>query len=360
MKKLLIISHIQFGYLTEVLFYCRELQTDYQITYIGFDFGMKKISPPEGVKVLYIKRSSNKLYNYINFIKFSVNAISKQNYNLCLIFYFTTCSFIRLLSPKSNLIVDIRTSFIFKSVLRRYFFNSLLWVECLFFRNISIISEGLSKYLHLIRKTHVVPLGGEITFFNKKEFSAMKILYVGTFYERNIEDTISGVARFIDEFPEIDVQYTIIGYGPDDKIKLINDEIKKNDKIAKGKIQFLGEIRYPELQNFLDNHNVGICYVPIESYYDFQPPTKTFEYLLGGMVVIATNTYENRKVINDNNGILINHSTDEIYMALKKVFISRKLYNSENIRNNSIQYTWNYIINKNLRPYLSLLSMNKP
>jgi len=41
-------------------------------------------------------------------------------------------------------------------------------------------------------------------------------------------------------------------------------------------------------------------------YYDCQPATKTFEYILSGMVCIATSTYENKKLINNINGVLCN------------------------------------------------------
>lgn len=38
-------------------------------------------------------------------------------------------------------------------------------------------------------------------------------------------------------------------------------------------------------------------------YYDSQPPTKTFEYALSGLYVLATKTRENEKVITNDNGV---------------------------------------------------------
>ena len=66
-----------------------------------------------------------------------------------------------------------------------------------------------------------------------------------------------------------------------------------------------GRIDYYKLKPFFDKCNVGVSYIPIRDYYQYQPPTKTFEYGLSGLVTIATETKSNQEVINNCNGILI-------------------------------------------------------
>ena len=41
---LLIISQDQFGYLTDTFKYCRYLQTDFRITYVGWEYGLPAIA----------------------------------------------------------------------------------------------------------------------------------------------------------------------------------------------------------------------------------------------------------------------------------------------------------------------------
>lgn len=40
-------------------------------------------------------------------------------------------------------------------------------------------------------------------------------------------------------------------------------------------------------------------YVPITDYYEYQPPTKTFEYVLSGLLCLATATSSNKEVITE-------------------------------------------------------------
>jgi glycosyltransferase involved in cell wall biosynthesis len=87
-------------------------------------------------------------------------------------------------------------------------------------------------------------------------------------------------------------------------------------------------------------------------YYDVQPPAKTFEYLLSGMPVIATQTSENKKLINPGNGILIGESAEEFYLGLKKIYESRDSFDSKLIRDSNINHTWEKIVLDNLEVYL--------
>ena len=91
-------------------------------------------------------------------------------------------------------------------------------------------------------------------------------------------------------------------------------------------------------------------------YFDCQPPTKTFEYLLSGMPVIATATYENSLVVNDGNGVLINDTADSFCEGLEKLANNRVVYNSEKILTTCKQYTWENIIHNDLKSYLIKVS----
>lgn len=101
--------------------------------------------------------------------------------------------------------------------------------------------------------------------------------------------------------------------------------------------------------------NVGVSYIPQTAYYDHQPPTKTFEYLLAGMPVLATSTTENKKVINETNGILIQDNPDSFSKGLAILSDRLPSFDSLKIRKNSLAYSWQFIINEIMVPYLKKL-----
>jgi glycosyltransferase involved in cell wall biosynthesis len=98
--------------------------------------------------------------------------------------------------------------------------------------------------------------------------------------------------------------------------------------------------------------NYGINFVPITSYFNYQPPTKLFEYLLSGLAVISTKTYENSKYINQKNGLLIEDTAEAFYAALVELNKSYHFYKEETIIESVIDYTWPNLVVNNLVIFL--------
>lgn len=349
MKKILFINLGPFGSLTDTYYYYLNLKAKYNLTYIGFyEDGMQKSF--EDITIIHLQKEGNSLSRRYRLIKRLKLLLNSTKFNFILVNYFTGCSILNLFERKS-LVVDIRTSFITPNKLSRMLHNIILSLEVMLFRNITVISEGLKHQLHLPKKTHILPLGGNLIGISNKNFNELRILYVGTFHERNIVNTIIAFSRFIlNEENCMCAHYTIIGTGSDFDIENIKGTIHKLG--MERYITYKGEIRYPELSDYLKISNVGMSYIPIKAYYDNQPPTKTFEYLLSGMVVIATGTKENKKVITNNNGRVIGDDIEEIVEGLKYIYINRFKYNSETIQKESQKYCWDNIVKGNLIPYI--------
>jgi len=316
---------------------------------VGFDEG-KEVLKYDRIKLIHLAGGSKELSNKIRFFLEVRKVLNHENYDFILVNYFIGCSIIRLFT-RNKITIDIRTSYIFRNKFRRLLYNIILSCESRLFKNISVISEGLANYLHLPARCHILPLGAPLFPKIHKNFNSLKIIYVGTFHQRNISNTIFAFAKFFREFcNDIPMHYTIIGFGSEDDIVKIRTSIE-TEKMTDS-ISYLGAIRYPELTAYLNNHNIGMSYIPIEDHYDNQPPTKTFEYLLSGMAVIATGTRENQKVINYSNGIIINDSIEDIYFGLKEIFNRRTIYDTEQIQINARKYSWEDIVTKNLIPYI--------
>ena len=349
MKKILFINPGPFGSLTDTYYYYLHLKDHYEITYIGFDEG-KEVQKFDKIRLIHLSGGSSELTHKMLFYKKIHEVMKLDNFQFILINYFIGCSVIQLFARKS-IVLDIRTSYIFENKFKRFFYNIILFFEAHLFRNISVISDGLVNYLHLPKKSHVLPLGAPLFPLFRKDFNSLRILYVGTFRQRNIPNTIYAFTKFHKEYGNIiPLKYTIIGFGSNDDIEKIRTTIKSQGMT--NYISYEGIIRYPELSKYLKDHNVGMSYIPIENHFENQPPTKTFEYLLSGMAVIATATNENKKVINESNGIVINDSIEEIYVGLKEIYIRRFSYETENIQKNAKKYSWEDIVTGNLIPYI--------
>jgi glycosyltransferase involved in cell wall biosynthesis len=350
--KILILFPYQWGYNTDFLFYSTLLSEKYEVTYIGYNLNLPGVD--EGrVNVINVNYSGK--LSLITLMRVVIKEIKKGQYSHLLLNYFLLSSILKCLLPKKlKIIVDIRTSFIYQSAFKTKIFNTILKVECKFFSNITVVSAGLKQFLKLPKRTHVLPLGGPVHEIVVKNFDVMNFLYVGTFYDRDLVQTVKAFSEFVATHSSlVAMKYTIIGYGSPIEMSEISDTIRNLN--MERYISYLGAIRYPQLNEYLLSHNFGICYIPLTDYYDCQPPTKTFEYLLSGIVVLGTNTTENRRVIDPSNGLLTYDSASDFYNGMVELYNRRFTYSSENIQKNSQKFSWTAIVSDNLVPYLNSL-----
>jgi glycosyltransferase involved in cell wall biosynthesis len=347
-KRLLILNRTQFGYHLDTYYYCKWAHADFQITYHGFDVGQPRLDL-NGVEVHYVPRSGNLVRRYLRFLR-SCLAECGKNYDVIFVTYFPGCSLLRLFHPWHRFVLDIRTGSVASNSWTRWRQDSLLRLERLGFRHVTIISASLARKLGLTQ-VHLLPLGADPVETPPKDFSALHLLYVGTFSGRRLEDTLTGFYRFYRETGHaVRMTYDVIGDGPNGERDRLRTWVTKHGLAHV--ISLPGFIHHRELTRYYEKCNIGVSYVPINRLYDCQPPTKTFEYLLGGLPVIATKTSENAAVITDRNGLLINDTPTAFYEALKTLARTRDLYSSERIRTEALKYSWEGIVRSNLVPYL--------
>lgn len=349
MKNILIITHNQFGYQVSEYQYARILKEYYNVKYLCFDYGRHKIYE-SGVKVKYITKRGNRIFQLIRFIK-SIKEELLKDYNVIILKYFPFCFLVNT-NKDSKIVLDIRTGSVSKYKLKNIMLNIIIKLDSLYFKNIITLSESLRRYLGLNEnKTTIVPFGSNIISRSKKTFDRFDLIYVGTFDNRRIDKTIKGLHKLLRE-KNVDrdiITYNIVGTGNRKNTQYLNYLIKYLD--LNDVVKLSGYVPYKNLGPYHDSSNVGISFIPITNYYHYQPPSKTYEYLLSGMPVLATDTYENRRIINETNGILINDDVDSIFKGLYKLYSNRFIYDSESIRNSMLECTWDNIINNLLLPY---------
>ncbi|MEW6428830.1 MAG: glycosyltransferase [Thermodesulfobacteriota bacterium] len=352
-KKLLIVCQNQFGYHVDAYYYCKYLQQRFEITYICWDYQFKRIDL-DGVEVILVSRKGTVLRRYLRYLASVVFRIRKGRYDIHFIKYFRACALLRICAPSKPFVLDVRSGHISNRKIIRQIFDCAIRIESLFFRNLTVISQGLAKKLYLDNKAVVLPLGAEELSASDKKFDRLHLLYVGTLSERNIEQTLLGFIKFIEEFnKEVDIRYTIIGsgaHGEEDVLRRIVEEKKLSSVVS-----VLGRIPHDQLAPYFASHTVGVSYVPLTEYFDVQPVTKTYEYLLSGMPVLATKTTENARIIGENNGVLIDDDQYSFCEGLKRIHQRLGRFDSGRIRQSACEYRWRVIV-AGLEEYLFSLS----
>ncbi len=345
MKKILIVTPKQFGYHIDYWKYATYLSEKYEVNFICWDYKLEKINE-ENIKVVYIQRNKNIIYRNINFIKEIIKVCKNNDFRIIFMNYFKGCSLIRifLFNKKFRFHIDIRTGSIRERKWKRVFENNLIKSETLFYSSKSVISEGLRKVIGLPEKTIIIPLGANLIPIKKIKTDQFKLLYVGTFYNRNIHETIVGIAKFIETNKQAKIIFDIIGSGDQKTESIIKSAINeyKLEKI----INLKGYITHDKLKYYFQEANVGISYIPITEYFQFQPATKTYEYLLAGIPVLATNTYENKKIINESNGLIVNDNSESFAIGLEKLIKNYHNFNLIEIQNSAREFEWKKIIDR--------------
>jgi glycosyltransferase involved in cell wall biosynthesis len=195
-------------------------------------------------------------------------------------------------------------------------------------------------------------LGADVISSNFKSFDELRLLYVGTLNGRRIEDSIKGLAIFINNNSSIPIKYVIIGDGTElNSIKKLISDLQLSNIV-----KMYGRVPHFKLKPFFDIANVGVSYIPITEYYQHQPPTKTFEYILSGMPCIATRTYENTKLITEENGVLCDDTPESFALAMEVILKNKAQYRSDNIRDSLKEFNWENIVRNRLVPIFQNLN----
>lgn len=342
----------QFGYSAGHYYYCKHLKDKFEIQYICYDRGHTKMEI-EGVKVNYIPFSPSKIKRLSSFIRNSIKVSQNFKPDILFVVYFNVCFLLSLMCYGKRKILDIRSGSLSKNNYKRAISNHLIKLQSLFFKNIIVLSESLREFLNIQeKKTLILPLGAEIYYNGSHNYSDLNLLYIGTLDSRRIYETIEGLEIFLKKNTQYHkkITYTIIGFGATSEVERIENTISKYN--FENIVKYEGIKNYNELGQYLEKANIGVAYFPISDEFQRQPATKIFEYGLSGLYTIATDTYENRRIININNGQLCDDSPNSFSKSLEEYTTETTRINSNDIRDSFKNYTWHSIINTSLIPYL--------
>ena len=355
---ILMINQGQFGYNAGYYHYCKHLSAQgHNIVYLCNDYHLKKVEL-ERVTPIYVDEPNSVKWR-LEFRKRLQTIMKEYTFDVILCSYFKCCSILTKYFGDVPSIMDIRSGDVNKNAVKRSFFNWLIKKEASRFSRTMILSESLSKKLKLKEGNFdIIPLGADIVCRDKKTYDKLNLLYVGTLGQRDIDKTIEGLALFIQKYPDAEFHYDIIGFGSQQEEELIRTLIKTNR--FEDKVVFHGRINYEDLVPFFNKANLGVAFVPMTPYYDCQPSTKIYEYVLSGMYCIATNTYENRILIEPMNGMICDDNAISFCNAMEQYYkMDKSMFDSAQIRNSMAKYEWSNIVNKQLFAIMQKLVADK-
>lgn len=346
MKKILIIHKTQFGYHTDYYKWCEFLRDKYNIHVVCFDSRLPRIVM-DGIKVHYVTSIGFKQLRGLFFLFFSVFYAARIKGNI-IVSYFYGCNFIKLFLPYKKILLDIRTFSVNPDERAREKEDLELFSSIKLYDYVTVISEGLRRKMPKEdRLTSVLPLGAEIVVCQNKVYDSINLLYVGTLHNRDLEKTIIGFFYAKEKLKDkIQLSYSIVGSGyNEEEIKLRN---LVSDLGMTEYVTLYGYQPHNKLAMFYNKCNVGVSFIPITDYYQYQPPTKTFEYVMAGLFTIATATQSNKEIISEINGLTIIDSPDAFADAIVTVYDKRSTINSYEISHSLEEYRWDNIVNKYL------------
>lgn len=355
--RILIISRGPLGYLTDAAKLCEYAVQRHQVTFLSFESlgymlrGEQWTSIPE-VATRVVRLGGCLPVRFARWLSACFQE-TRKGYDLIYVYYFPGCSLLRSVRCRKAFVLDIRTGSTLRRPVLRCAQDVITAFEARSFPHVTVISEGLRRNLKVPpAAAHILPLGADPFECSPKRFDFLHLLYVGNLDpRRRICDTIDGFHRFYTEMsPAMPLRYTIVGEGPSGERERLQNQVRRLG--LHDLIDLPGYVSHGQLGPYLEGCNVGVSYVPITTYYDHQPPTKTFEYLLSGMPVIATATAENRRVVSDFNGVLITDTSDAFCRGLHQLTERRAGFDSAVIRSSISRYTWRDIIERNALPFL--------
>lgn len=338
----------QFGYSAGYYYYCKYLlDAGFRVGMISLDLGKQKIELEGEFSSLYVEPR--------NIIQYRIELMRlvklySAGYDVVVFKQMPGVSIFSLMVKRKRRILDIRSGSIHNGWFRKWIENIDISLQSLFFRKIFILSKELAKELRIPPKKYIwLPLGADDITKKEKIYSdSLRLLYVGTFNGRNIHQAIEGYALFKKQHKGIEASYDIIGSGDDHSTNRILDTIKLYD--IQREVVLHGYMTHQEAESFYEKCNIGVSYIPVIPCYQNQPPTKTYEYILSGLVCIATDTLSNKQLITEQNGILHHDNPESFSQALEDYYMRRGHYRTDQVKNTLNDYLWKSIVNRILIP----------
>lgn len=350
--KILLVTTNQFGYLVDYHRYYTYLKKKgHDVKFVCSDYKKERIEG-NNPDIIYVPSVKNKINKHFTFMKAIVDADKQYNFDRIMIHVFPLVSLLSLFIKKQKIFLDIRTLSIHKKKYKRSFFDFLIKFASRIYMNTSSITDVAAKQLGL-SSYKLLPLGGayfgnqhngtpENAIYNHIfENSYFIFIYVGTLFKRRIIECVQGFHAYMNKHPGTKARFVIIGTSPKNELNEINAYIEQHG--LQDIVYTLGYIPQTRLSYFFNHSHCGIAFIPLTMPYPLQPTTKTYEYLVNGIPVIATATLDNIQMVETSKvpcGVIIKDNSEEIEKAVGIIHENKHLYKRDDIAREFNRYEW--------------------
>ena len=181
--KLLIIHKTQFGYHNNAYKLCQYLHERIDITYLCFD-GKKRIEM-EGVHVIYIPVGVLKAIRGIIFMLVSLITVMRWRGGI-MVYYFPGCEWYKKVFPRKKMLLDVRSLSITDDEDINRIENAKLKRTAEKYDFVTFLSDGMRDKIGFNKeKSAIVPLGADVISSEQKKYYPIKLLSVGTLWNKS-------------------------------------------------------------------------------------------------------------------------------------------------------------------------------
>jgi len=364
--KILIASTSQFGYLIDYYRYYGYLKNKgHDVKYISWDYGKEKVEN-NNPDIIYVSRSGSKPARLYRFIKAIIDYEKKMKFDRIMVSCFKLVPSLLLSIPNKKMYLDIRQVAVNDEKYKRTFYDGMMRFAAKRFKNTSIITDLAAQHIGITRY-NLLPLGGAYFPKSSPDDSSLDqyreifknddfiFLYVGTLHKRRMVETAIGFHEFLKKHPGAKAKYLIVGDGYGEDLNNLRKYI--NDNNLGQYIYSIGYVVQQKLPIFFENADCGVTYFPLTPFNDVQPSTKTYEYLINGIPVIATSTKDNVKLLTQPGppcGVVIKDTAEDFERSIGEILANRNIYDKAAIAEKFSEYEWDRLFVRYLDDVLDL------
>lgn len=279
-----------------------------------------------------------------SFVKSVANHIRVIRPDIVHVFHFRGSGLLPLLVRDKRIrwVIDVRTVHVQNRRLQTDVFfglkDRLTWLETQMYDHIFVLTPYLKrKFQPSLRPMTIVPLGGSWARFDpsnrdsirnqvRRELGvpedAVVLLYSGSLSPtRRVDIIVEAFSRACRLWSRNDVRLIVAGGVRSDAemSREVIDQLRRlaEEKGVGGKVVFTGYRPYEEACQFYHAADIGISYLPCQSGYAYQPPTKIIEYMMAGLLVVSNRTPGVEEVVEGARGaVLCGDSADELALGI--------------------------------------------
>ena len=328
----------------------------------------------KGVDALYIGWKPKE--SRLQFLHKIASEIKNTKPDIVHVFHFRGAGVLPLLvrDNKIRWIIDVRTIHVENSRLEPerhpWLKTRITWLDAQIYEHIFVLTPTIKKYLlPSLRPITMVPLGAsakllETGLKSKKRTevrsalgipgNAKVLLYSGALSpSRRIDYVIKAFAKLREHRENVHLLFIggIRSVGADKERVIIKSYTNLCEQLCVQEyVHFTGWQPYQEALKLYVATDIGIVYLPPDTPFSLQPPTKLIEYMMAGLLSVGNDVPGITEFIEDcKTGILCGNTVDDLAYGMKRALQLLDVPDIlENIKRNALEKVrnrdWSYIV----------------